>query len=383
MGQDFILEKATILAFFIALVLALFLFTVKSKRHNKVSNMLMGLFLLILAIHISVFLYSDYIRTPLIFEQLRDQFMLFSGPLLYLYLISSMYLDFKLNKGHLLHIIPFVLVIIIFIPRFFSVSETDRMVFYQSYHSHLEAKLYAFLNMVTISFYLILMCVELKKYKLILLENYSDKRYFNYKWLNQLTFLLVLLFIFSFFRTAIIYFGNHEEILNIRIFHTIYLVLFVSWLILKSLYSPEIFRAVDTKHKLVKNLYLNNSQNINLNQVSDQKEIQEKIVKLRQHIEINQSFLNSTLSIKELANSVGMETQELSILINRYIGKHFFDFINEYRIEMAIKILEDPNRRSSHVLEILYEVGFNSKSSFHRAFRKYTRKTPKDYRAKS
>ncbi|WP_378180769.1 helix-turn-helix domain-containing protein [Aquimarina sp. SS2-1] len=262
-------------------------------------------------------------------------------------------------------------------------SEPERIIFYQSYHSHLEAKLYAVLNIVTISFYLILMYVELKKYKSILAENYSDKRYFNYKWLNQLTFLLIVLFVFSFFRTAIIYFGSNEGILNIRIFHTLYLLMFVSWLILKSLYSPEIFRAVDTKHKLVKDLYADSSKKINPSIVNDKKRIQEKIAKLKQHIETNRPFLNSSLSLKELANDVGMETQELSVLINRYIGKHFFDFINEYRVEMAIKILKDPNRKSSHILEILYEVGFNSKSSFHRAFRKHTSKTPKDYRAKS
>ncbi|MEE9364412.1 MAG: AraC family transcriptional regulator [Cellulophaga sp.] len=378
MDKSLILGKITMIVFFIALVLAFFLFTVKNKKHNRISNRLMGSFLLILSSHISVFFYSNYFRTPIIFEQLRDQLVLFFGPLLYLYFISSMYLDFKLGKKHVLHLIPFVLVFLIFIPRFFSVSHLERVIFYQSYHSYLEAKMYSTINVITVVFYFVLILIELKKYKKILLENYSDKRYFNYKWLKQLIILLALLFVFSFLRTAIIYFGINEAILNVRIFHTILLLLFVTWVILKSLYSPEIFKPIDTKHRLVKDLYLEN-----FNDKKSAKVYNEEILRLKSYIEKNQPFLRPSLTIKELANEIRMETQDLSILINRYIGKHFFDFINEYRIKMAIKILQNPNRKSSHILEILYEVGFNSKSSFHRAFRKYTGKTPKEYRKES
>jgi len=58
------------------------------------------------------------------------------------------------------------------------------------------------------------------------------------------------------------------------------------------------------------------------------------------------------------------------MVINHYLKKHFFDFVNEYRINAAAEILKNPSNNKLTVLEILYDVGFNSKSSFNTAFKK-------------
>ncbi|MEO0902667.1 MAG: helix-turn-helix domain-containing protein, partial [Bacteroidota bacterium] len=75
--------------------------------------------------------------------------------------------------------------------------------------------------------------------------------------------------------------------------------------------------------------------------------------------------------------------RELSILINHKMGQHFFDFVNSYRIQSAVDILKDPTKKKVTILEILYEVGFNSKSSFNTAFKKHTGHTPTTYRSKN
>jgi AraC-like DNA-binding protein len=62
------------------------------------------------------------------------------------------------------------------------------------------------------------------------------------------------------------------------------------------------------------------------------------------------------------------------------MDQHFFDFVNEYRIQKAMGILKDQSRSQLTVLEILYEVGFNSKSSFNTSFKKHTNLTPTAYR---
>jgi AraC-like DNA-binding protein len=63
-----------------------------------------------------------------------------------------------------------------------------------------------------------------------------------------------------------------------------------------------------------------------------------------------------------------MNSRDLSILINQNLNQHFFDFINKYRIIEAMNILKNPAKKELTVLEILYEVGFNSKSSFNTGF---------------
>jgi AraC-like DNA-binding protein len=86
------------------------------------------------------------------------------------------------------------------------------------------------------------------------------------------------------------------------------------------------------------------------------------------------------LNLERLANQLQMPEKELSILINHYLGKHFFDFVNTYRINEAKSILADPEFEDKTILEILYQVGFNSKSSFYTAFKKATGNTPTQYR---
>jgi YesN/AraC family two-component response regulator len=91
-------------------------------------------------------------------------------------------------------------------------------------------------------------------------------------------------------------------------------------------------------------------------------------------------FLNPSLTIQELADQVEIPVRDLSVLINHHINQHFFDFVNEYRVKKAMTILKDPTKKEYTVLEILYEVGFNSKSSFHTSFKKHTNQTPIEFR---
>jgi AraC-like DNA-binding protein len=81
-----------------------------------------------------------------------------------------------------------------------------------------------------------------------------------------------------------------------------------------------------------------------------------------------------------MADDLQIPVRDLSLLINHKLDQHFFDFINSFRIEKAKKILEDSSKNKTTVLEILYEVGFNSKSSFNTAFKKHVGLTPTQYR---
>ncbi len=77
---------------------------------------------------------------------------------------------------------------------------------------------------------------------------------------------------------------------------------------------------------------------------------------------------------------MNLPRSEISLIINRVIGQHFFDFVNSYRINLAGEILIANEQHPKTVLEILYEVGFNSKSSFNTAFKKHFLMTPSQYR---
>ena len=93
-------------------------------------------------------------------------------------------------------------------------------------------------------------------------------------------------------------------------------------------------------------------------------------------------WIADEIRLIQTARQLDMPVRELSLLINRLLNQHFFDFVNSFRIRKAMEMLKDPGKKEFTVLEILYEVGFNSKSSFNTAFKKYTQLTPTQYRNK-
>lgn len=94
----------------------------------------------------------------------------------------------------------------------------------------------------------------------------------------------------------------------------------------------------------------------------------------------NQRYLDPNLSLEELANELDMSTSHLSKLINNYSDYNFSDYINSLRIQQAKKLLNDNSFCRYTIVSIGLECGFNSKSTFYSAFKKFTSQTPSEYR---
>jgi AraC-like DNA-binding protein len=92
-------------------------------------------------------------------------------------------------------------------------------------------------------------------------------------------------------------------------------------------------------------------------------------------------YRDADITLLELAKAVSIPQNLLSQVINEQLGKSFFDFVNEHRVEEAKRILADANLRHLTILAVAYEAGFNSKSAFYRAFKKSTHMTPSQFLA--
>ena len=105
------------------------------------------------------------------------------------------------------------------------------------------------------------------------------------------------------------------------------------------------------------------------------------ISKLQKLMDEEKVFLEEDVSLQDLAITLGITQHQLSQVLNERLNKNFYQFINEYRIREAQKmLLEDPDIT---VLSVAYSVGFNSKSSFNKAFSQYTGTTPLKYKKKN
>lgn len=106
----------------------------------------------------------------------------------------------------------------------------------------------------------------------------------------------------------------------------------------------------------------------------------EAIEQIRRTMEEQQLYLTANLNIEEFARHVGIHYREVSSIINKYFNTNFFEFVNEYRVNKAKQMLLDSACAHMTILDILLECGFNSKSSFHRFFKRYTGMSAADFR---
>ncbi|MCK4990953.1 MAG: helix-turn-helix transcriptional regulator, partial [Bacteroidales bacterium] len=208
-----------------------------------------------------------------------------------------------------------------------------------------------------------------------LIENYSNPNMGNHRWLLQF-FLLVLVLNFIGLVKNVLRISSSEIIFNYAaIAVVIGILVFVSWVLIKSLRQPGVFTGVYSDMQLVKRMLMEPESGTKVSNESLR-----LIQKIKVHMEEQEPYLDSSLSMHELAGQLNMKVKDLSLLINHTLNQHFFDFVNQYRINRASEILSDPDNKQVTVLEVLYEVGFNSKSSFNTTFKKLTGQTPTQFR---
>jgi AraC-like DNA-binding protein len=97
------------------------------------------------------------------------------------------------------------------------------------------------------------------------------------------------------------------------------------------------------------------------------------------HVDDDQAYLDADISLGALARELGYSTNHVSQVINEFDQCNFHDFINSRRVAEVCRRLQDS--QETNLLELAMDVGFNSKSSFNRAFRKFAGVTPSEYQA--
>lgn len=91
-------------------------------------------------------------------------------------------------------------------------------------------------------------------------------------------------------------------------------------------------------------------------------------------------FLDPNITIKDISRRIGVPAKIISQTVNEITGENFKNFINRYRVEEIKKKFKDPKYRDAKLITIAYETGFNSKSVFNSVFKKFTGKSPSEYR---
>lgn len=192
----------------------------------------------------------------------------------------------------------------------------------------------------------------------------SDRQRNELQWLHRLLNTLGLLWLIWIPFTAISYF-YYPDSLGTRYDYPLYL-LFTSVIILlaaKSHLKPDFFETTDLAIKPLLPAGL-----------------KQKASWLKMEVKENGYYRDAELNLSSLAEKLGLNTHELSRIINTVFKKSFNDFINEYRVREVTLKMQNPSCDHITLLGLAYESGFNSQSSFHRIFKQFTGKTPLEYK---
>lgn len=91
-------------------------------------------------------------------------------------------------------------------------------------------------------------------------------------------------------------------------------------------------------------------------------------------------YLKPGFRIKDMAADLGVPSYQLSAFINKEMGMHFADLVNQSRVEYCKRVLRSGQAGTSSLKELAGRCGFNNRNTFTTAFKKFTGNSPSQFR---
>ena len=102
--------------------------------------------------------------------------------------------------------------------------------------------------------------------------------------------------------------------------------------------------------------------------------------RIRRLMDEQQPWRDPTLTLEQLACAVQCAPAELSAALNRHLQRSFHEFVNDFRVAEACRLLRDPAERRYSVDGLGRQAGFGSRSGFYKVFKAGTGQSPAEYR---
>ncbi len=355
-----IIGFASIQGLFLSIVIATL------RRGNQRANMILSVLIGLFSLRLMEFfvLNAGWLQEYPHFSLVTVPFNFLLGPLLYFYAQALLKPDMVISKFQMLHLLPFIADIALMIPYYFTSGETKL----------LWINLYLSGTRVIDNFWLMIMTFQMLHLLIYIFFTYrfltsEEGNIHHTRWLRKLVFFFIVLCVLNIILLNV----NFVVELNVQWLEKISLIMravFISSIGFWALRNPQIFELLENKKQIryeksgltkeLSDLYLN---------------------RIKGSMEQKKLYRDSALTLQSLSEITGVSVHHASQVINEQLGQNFFEFVNGYRIEEAKRLLADNQRSNETVLSIAFEVGFNTKASFNSIFKKYTSKTPSEYRS--
>ncbi|GGY86475.1 hypothetical protein GCM10011613_34510 [Cellvibrio zantedeschiae] len=301
------------------------------------------------------------------------------APFLLWYTRSLIYKDYRLTKKDLIFLIPFFSYLVYQILFYYRLAWHDKLHLQEAYNLFSAPH---YMNYVTLfrevfRAALGVMCIlEIKRYSQHIKTNFSDIDRIDLTWLKILAIGFLGIRVWAVLVGVLILlsvsFGvtTNFEIMGLLGNYTTFIM--VSMLIFFGLGHSSVFEGIEAKHtdSAKADVPKDKIKDAQIKQVVD-------------YMKQEKPYLAPALTLDKLAAQLKMQPRILSHLINRHFSCNFFEFINSYRVEESKRLLTDPACAEKNMLDIMYDVGFNSKATFNTLFKKKVGMTPTEYRKQS
>ncbi|HNP17193.1 MAG TPA: AraC family transcriptional regulator [Fulvivirga sp.] len=286
-------------------------------------------------------------------------FGLVYGPLFFFYTKALIYADWKFKKYEALHFLPSLLAIMLIAVNPELLYSSD-IILIVTIGISLCIGTYLYISYRKVMWFQ----QNLKNLKSSIMTG-------NLNWLRFLIISTAIIFTIALCEAII---SQYEWLDNLTIILLyLFVLLFLNRINNKGLKQPEIFYGITNQDLVLTKEIENKYSTSNLTD----SEALLYIDKLSNHMSTKEPFLQFEISLEDLANQTDIPSRYLSQILNERFNKNFFDFVNGYRIERAKNLLLNEKLR---INEVMYDAGFSSKSTFNHVFKKEVGCTPSNYR---
>ena len=107
---------------------------------------------------------------------------------------------------------------------------------------------------------------------------------------------------------------------------------------------------------------------------------QQHFLEVENFMKNNLNYLQPDFSLIKLSALTGIPVNKISSAINICTDFNFSDYVSSYRVNWAKRIFNNSDYDTYDISSIGLECGFNSKSVFYKAFKKFTGQTPYQFK---
>ncbi len=344
--------------------------TIQVIQHkNKAANKILSLILIVASILLlGKFLYAFDTNNEWFFRiaLFIDTLIFVFGPLLYTYCRRLIFNENPVYRIHYAYFIP-VLGMCIYYIWTLTYSHDELLLMMQ------QGKLIIpfFIietSGITFNYYFCYRC-----YQLIMQYKKGEKDNLSYSQ-SVLSFLKTILFAATLFFTLWLFSYISSYYLRFYFRYINYKIIWIAFPIFiyiigfYSLKQPYIFRVPFLKKKT--------SQNKERVEGKELDTLKKNLEKLMVDEKI---YLNHKLTLLGLAKKLNTSPNNISWLLNNIHQCSFYDYINHYRVQEFIKKVEQGEYQKHTLLALSLDSGFNSKSTFNKAFKAEMNETPSNY----